>query len=65
MKMEHTKQQKEKGYLKIHIVVNIKTKEILSLDVTDEKVHDSKVVETCHHYILILYFDLFSFVYLV
>ncbi len=28
-------------YLKIHIAVNIKTKEILALEVTDEKVHDS------------------------
>jgi hypothetical protein len=27
-----------KGYLKIHGDVNIKTKEILSLEVTDEKV---------------------------
>jgi hypothetical protein len=30
-----------KGYLKIHVAVNIKTKEILALEVTDEKVHDS------------------------
>ncbi len=29
---------KKKGYLKIHIVVNIKTKEILSLEVTDGKI---------------------------
>jgi transposase len=29
-----------KGYLKIHIAVNIKTKEILALEVTNEKVHD-------------------------
>ncbi len=36
--------KKRKGYLKIHIVVNIKTKEILALEVTDEKVHDSKVM---------------------
>ena len=34
----------KKGYLKIHLAVNIKTKEILSLKVTDEKVHDSKVM---------------------
>ena len=34
--------QNRKGYLKIHIAVNIKTKEILALEeVTDEKVHDS------------------------
>ena len=35
---------KKKGYLKIHLAVNTKTKEILSLEVTDEKVHDSKVM---------------------
>ncbi len=28
------------GYLKVHIDVNIKTKEIFVLEVTDEKVHD-------------------------
>jgi hypothetical protein len=27
----------KKGYLKIHVAVNIKTKEILALEVTDEK----------------------------
>ena len=31
---------RKKDYLKIHIAVNVKTKEILSLEVTDEKVHD-------------------------
>src|SRR3954454_4903566 len=35
----------KKGYLKIHVAVNIKTKEILALEVTDEKVHDSKVLK--------------------
>ena len=34
----------KKGYLKIHVDVNIKTKEILALKVTDEKVHDGKVM---------------------
>jgi IS5 family transposase len=34
--------KKKKGYLKIHIAVDIKTKEILALEVTDEKVHDGK-----------------------
>ena len=29
-----------KGYLKIHVAVNIKTKEILALEVTNENVHD-------------------------
>ena len=27
------------------VAVNIKTKEILALEVTDEKVHDGKVIE--------------------
>jgi hypothetical protein len=31
---------RKKGYLKIHVAVNVKTKEILSLEVTDDKVHD-------------------------
>ncbi|MEJ7642508.1 MAG: IS5 family transposase [Candidatus Nitrosocosmicus sp.] len=35
---------KKKGYLKIHIAVNIKTKEILALEVTDDKVHDGKMM---------------------
>ena len=33
---------KKKGYLKIHIAVNVKIKEILDLEVTDEKVHDGR-----------------------
>jgi hypothetical protein len=28
---------RKKGYLKIHVAVNVNTKEILSLEVTDEK----------------------------
>jgi hypothetical protein len=35
---------KKRGYLKIHIAVNIKTKKILSMKVTDEHVHDSKAL---------------------
>ncbi len=34
----------KQGYLKIHIAVNVKTKNILSIKVTDEHVHDSKVL---------------------
>jgi hypothetical protein len=33
-----------KGYLKIHIAVNVKTKKILSIKVTDEHTHDSKAL---------------------
>jgi hypothetical protein len=35
---------KQKGYLKIHIAVNVKTKKILAMKVTDEHVHDSKAL---------------------
>jgi uncharacterized protein with FMN-binding domain len=35
---------KKKGYLKIHVAVNVKTKKILSIKVTDEHVHDSKAL---------------------
>src|SRR3954471_23596320 len=35
----------KKGYLKIHVAVNVKTKKILSMKVTDdEHVHDSKIL---------------------
>ena len=35
----------KKGYLKIHVAVNVKTKKILSMKVTDdEHVHDSKAL---------------------
>src|SRR6478752_5191652 len=35
----------KKGYLKIHVVaVNVKSKKILSIKVTDEHVHDSKAL---------------------
>jgi hypothetical protein len=44
--------KKKKGYLKIHIAVNIKTKEILALEVTNEKVHDGKVMPRLIEHIL-------------
>jgi hypothetical protein len=37
--------QNRKGYLKIHVAVNIKTKEIIALEVTDEKVHDGRMLK--------------------
>jgi len=37
--------QNRNGYLKIHVAVDIKTKEILALEVTDEKVHDGKLLK--------------------
>ncbi|MGH9999774.1 MAG: IS5 family transposase [Nitrososphaeraceae archaeon] len=44
--------QNRKGYLKIHVAVNIKTKEILALKVTDEKVHDSKMLKKLVNHVL-------------
>jgi hypothetical protein len=43
---------RKKGYLKIHIAVNIKTKEILALEVTDEKSHDGKVMPKLIEHVL-------------
>ena len=37
--------RKKKEKLKIHVAVDIKTKQILALEVTDEKVNDSKVIK--------------------
>ena len=33
-----------KGYLKIHIAVDVKSKKIISMEVTDEHIHDSKML---------------------
>ncbi len=44
--------QNKKGNLKIHVAVNIKTKEILALEVTDEKVNDGKVLKKSVDHIL-------------
>ena len=44
--------KEKKGYLKIHIAVNIKIKEILALEVTDEKAHDGKVMPRLIEHIL-------------
>ena len=47
-------QNRKEGYLKIHVAVNIKTKEILALEVTeDEKVHDgSKMLKKLVNHVL-------------
>ena len=42
--MQEKWQLKKKGYIKIHVAVDIKTKEIPALEVTDEKVHDGKIM---------------------
>jgi hypothetical protein len=41
-----------KGYLKIHVAVNIKTKEILALEVTNEKVHDGRMLTKLVNHVL-------------
>ena len=41
-----------KGYLKIHVAVNIKTKEILALEVTNETVHDGKILTKMVNHVL-------------
>ena len=43
---------KKKGYLKTHVAVNVKTREILALEVTDEKVHDGKVMRRLVKHVL-------------
>ena len=42
----------KEGYLKIHVAVNIKTKEILALEITDEKLHDSKMLKKLVNHVL-------------
>ena len=39
------KWQVRKGYLKIHVVIDIKKKRILSLEVTSEEVHDGRILK--------------------
>ena len=49
---EKWKVQNKKGYLKIHVAVDIKTKEILALEVTDEKVHDGRMLKKLANHML-------------
>ncbi len=44
--------QNRKGYLKIHVAVDIKTKEILALEVTGEKVHYGKMLKKLVNHVL-------------
>ena len=44
--------KKKKGYLKIHVAVNVKTKKILSIKVTDEHFHDSKALSQLVHKVI-------------
>jgi len=49
---EKWNKQNKSGYLKIHVAVDIKTKEILALEVTDEKVHDGKMLRKLVNHVL-------------
>jgi hypothetical protein len=49
---EKWNKQNKRGYLKIHVAVDIKTKEILSLEVTDEKIHDGKMLRKLVNHVL-------------
>jgi len=37
--------RKRKGFIKIHVAINIKTKKIVSMEVTKENVHDGKMLK--------------------
>ncbi len=44
------KKRIRKGFIKIHVaVVNIKTKKIVSMEVTKENVHDGKILKELVH----------------
>jgi len=49
---EKWNKQNKRGYLKIHVAVDIKTKEILALEVTDEKIHDGKMLRKLVNHVL-------------
>ena len=43
---------KKKGFLKIHDTINVKTKEILVLEVTYRKVYDAKIMKKLVRHII-------------
>ena len=43
--MEEEEEEREKDFIKIHVAVNIKTKKIVSMEVTKENVHDGKILK--------------------
>jgi hypothetical protein len=45
-------QNKKKGYLKIHVAVDRRTKEILALEVTDEKTDDGRILKNLVNHVL-------------
>jgi hypothetical protein len=49
---EKWNKQTKRDYLKIHVAVDIKTKQVLALEVTDEKIHDGKMLRKPVNYVL-------------
>ncbi len=49
---EKWNKQNKLGYLKIHVAVDVKTKEILALEVIDEKIHDGKILRKLVNHVL-------------
>jgi hypothetical protein len=45
-------QNKKRGYLKIHVAVIIKTKEILAREATDKKIHDGRMLKKLVNHVL-------------
>jgi hypothetical protein len=43
---------KKKGFLKIHDTINVKTKEILALEITYKKVYDAKIMKKLVRHII-------------
>src|SRR6476619_5381752 len=43
------KKRKRKGFIKIHVAVNTKTKKIVSMEVTKENIHDGKMLKGLVH----------------
>jgi DDE family transposase len=43
--MDSSQMAHQEGYLKIHVAVDIRKKKIVSLQVTSEEVHDSKMLK--------------------
>ena len=44
--------RKRKGFIKIHVAVDIKAKKIVSMSVTKEDVHDGKILKELVGYVL-------------
>ena len=50
--LERMNKNKKKGFLKIQVAVDIRTKEILALELTDEKTHDGRIFKNLDNQVL-------------